>query len=98
MKSRLIQLARTDESSKHSCIWINKDLNDVALQDVFLMIRRKKTTIFTDAKESTTVLEVKKIIEGILKQKTEDQRLFKDDQVSQTFTITTIHDCSPRRL
>ena len=53
------------------------------LQDVFLMIRRKKTTIFTDAKESTTVLEVKKIIEGILKYKTEDQRLYKDDQVSQ---------------
>ena len=48
------------------------------------MIRRKKTTIFTDAKESTTVLEVKKIIEGILKYKTEDQRLFKDDQVGKT--------------
>ena len=45
------------------------------------MIRRKKVTIFTDAKESTTVLEVKKIVEGIVKQKTEDQRLFKDDQV-----------------
>lgn len=48
--------------------------------DVFLMIRRKKTTIFTDAKESTTVLEVKRIVEGILKQKIEDQRLYKDDQ------------------
>lgn len=45
------------------------------------MIRRKKVTIFTDAKESTTVLEVKKIVEGIVKQKTEDQRLYKDDQV-----------------
>lgn len=28
------------------------------------MIRRKKLTIFTDAKESTTVLELKKMIEG----------------------------------
>lgn len=28
------------------------------------MIRRKKLTIFTDAKDSTTVLELKKIIEG----------------------------------
>lgn len=28
------------------------------------MIRRKKMTIFTDAKENTTVLELKKIIEG----------------------------------
>ena len=48
------------------------------------MIRRKKTTIFTDAKESTTVLEVKKIIEGILKQKVEDQRLYKDETVYMT--------------
>ena len=57
------------------------------------MIRRKKTTIFTDAKESTTVLEVKKIIEGILKQKTEDQRLYKDDQVrhnSVTISLTLV--------
>lgn len=28
------------------------------------MIRRKKQTIFTDAKDTTTVLELKKIIEG----------------------------------
>lgn len=28
------------------------------------MIRRKKLTIFTDAKDTTTVLELKKIIEG----------------------------------
>lgn len=33
-------------------------------QDVFLMIRRKKLTIFTDAKDSTSVLDLKKIIEG----------------------------------
>lgn len=36
----------------------------IVLQDVFLMIRRKKQTIFTDAKDTTTVLELKKIIEG----------------------------------
>ncbi|BFZ18313.1 hypothetical protein BsWGS_21352 [Bradybaena similaris] len=47
--------------------------------DVFLMIRRKKCTIFTDAKESTTLGEVKKIIEGILKVAPENQKLFKDD-------------------
>lgn len=29
------------------------------------MIRRKKTTIFTDAKDTTTVLELKKMIEGM---------------------------------
>ncbi|KAF4084657.1 hypothetical protein AMELA_G00108480 [Ameiurus melas] len=49
--------------------------------DVFLMIRRHKTTIFTDAKESTTVYELKRIVEGILKRPPEDQRLFKDDQL-----------------
>lgn len=36
------------------------------LQDVFLMIRRKKLTIFTDAKDTTTVLELKRMIEGII--------------------------------
>lgn len=45
------------------------------------MIRRKKATIFTDAKESTAVSDVKKIVEGILKIRPEDQKLFKDDQV-----------------
>ncbi|XP_013422017.1 elongin-B [Lingula anatina] len=48
--------------------------------DVFLMIRRKKTTIFIDAKESTTVGELKKVVEGILKTPPEDQKLFKDDE------------------
>lgn len=41
------------------------------------MIRRHKATIFTDAKESTTVYELKRIVEGILKRTPEDQRLFK---------------------
>lgn len=45
--------------------------------DVFLMIRRHKTTIFTDAKETTTIYEVKKMIEGILKKSPEEQRLYK---------------------
>ncbi|RNA31807.1 transcription elongation factor B polypeptide 2 [Brachionus plicatilis] len=45
--------------------------------DVFLMIRRHKTTIFADAKETTTVHEVKKMVEGILKKAPEDQQLFK---------------------
>uniref|UniRef100_A0A670JUF8 Ubiquitin-like domain-containing protein n=1 Tax=Podarcis muralis TaxID=64176 RepID=A0A670JUF8_PODMU len=49
--------------------------------DVFLMIRRHKTTIFTDAKESSTVYELKRIVEGILKRPPEEQRLYKDDQL-----------------
>ncbi|XP_015522639.1 elongin-B [Neodiprion pinetum] len=49
--------------------------------DVFLMIRRKKTTIFTDAKDNTTVLELKKIIEGILKIAPANQQLYSKDNV-----------------
>ncbi|XP_026285501.1 elongin-B [Frankliniella occidentalis] len=49
--------------------------------DVFLMIRRKKLTIFTDAKDATTVLELKKMIEGIIKVAPEDQQLFNKDNV-----------------
>ncbi|ESP01487.1 hypothetical protein LOTGIDRAFT_225362 [Lottia gigantea] len=60
--------------------------------DVFLTIRQKKTTIFTDAKESTTVNEVKKIIEGILKVAPENQKLFKDDQ-PLTDDNKTLSDC-----
>jgi len=48
--------------------------------DVFLMIRRKKTTIFMDAKESTTVSELKKMVQGITKKSPEDMKLYKDDQ------------------
>uniref|UniRef100_A0A8C2PB36 Ubiquitin-like domain-containing protein n=1 Tax=Capra hircus TaxID=9925 RepID=A0A8C2PB36_CAPHI len=45
------------------------------------MIRRHKTTIFTDAKESSTVFELKRIVEGILKRPPDEQRLYKDDQL-----------------
>ncbi|XP_067388030.1 elongin-B-like isoform X2 [Emydura macquarii macquarii] len=51
----------------------------VAAMDVFLMIRRHKMTIFADAKETTTVQELKKIVEGILKRPPEEQQLYKDD-------------------
>ncbi|XP_063140931.1 elongin-B-like [Rattus norvegicus] len=50
--------------------------------DVFLMIRRHKTTtIFTDAKESSTVFELMCIVEGTIKRPPEEQRLYKDDQL-----------------
>ena len=45
------------------------------------MIRRKKLTIFTDAKESTNVLQLKKMIEGITKFTPDDQQLFNKDNV-----------------
>ncbi|XP_012680083.1 elongin-B [Clupea harengus] len=59
--------------------------------DVFLMIRRHKTTIFTDAKESTTVYELKRIVEGILKRAPEEQRLYKDDVLLDD--SKTLGDC-----
>lgn len=46
--------------------------------DVFLMIRRHKTTVFLDAKESTSVLELKRLLTGIVKRSPEDIRLYKD--------------------
>ncbi|XP_016324443.1 transcription elongation factor B polypeptide 2 [Sinocyclocheilus anshuiensis] len=59
--------------------------------DVFLMIRHHKTTIFTDAKESTTVYELKRIVEGILKRSPEEQRLYKDEQPLED--SKTLGDC-----
>ncbi|XP_041456469.1 elongin-B-like [Lytechinus variegatus] len=56
--------------------------------DVFLMIKRQKTTIFTDAKETNTVFELKRIIEGITKKSPEDQQLYKDgDTLDDTKTL-----------
>ncbi|XP_076857053.1 elongin-B-like isoform X2 [Brachyhypopomus gauderio] len=55
------------------------------------MIRRHKTTIFTDAKESTSVYELKRIVEGILKRPPEHQRLYKDDQLLED--SKTLGDC-----
>lgn len=50
------------------------------------MIRRHKTTIFTDAKESSTVFELKRIVEGILKRPPEEQRLYKVRQAGVAVT------------
>lgn len=64
--------------------------------DVFLMIRRKKLTIFTDAKDTTSVGELKKIIEGILKIPPHNQQLFnkdntvmEDDKTLQDYGLTS---------
>jgi len=56
------------------------------------MIRRRKTTIFTDAKESTPLGDVKKIIDGILKVPPENQRLYKDDTLLSD-DHKTLGDC-----
>ena len=52
------------------------------------MVRRKKTTLFLDAKESTSVLELKRMVAGITKTPPEKQRLYnKDDTVRGDFFI-----------
>src|SRR5690625_1385915 len=43
------------------------------------MIRRQNRTIFLDAKESTSVAEIKRQLEGITKYSVEEQLLLKDD-------------------
>ncbi|KAG8196759.1 hypothetical protein JTE90_014492 [Oedothorax gibbosus] len=55
--------------------------------NVFLMVRRKKTTIFLDAKENTTVYDLKKMVEGITKVPPENQELYKDDEVMEQHKI-----------
>ena len=42
------------------------------------MVRRKNTTIFIDARETTTVRELKKIIQGIMKVEPENQQLMNE--------------------
>lgn len=71
--------------------------------DVFLMIRRHKTTFFVDAKETTTVSELKRIVEGIIKVNPDDQKLYRDDQTlddnktlgDSGFTSTTARAQAP---
>ncbi|KAG9264114.1 elongin-B-like [Astyanax mexicanus] len=78
-------------SNERSAVWDSGGLRPVTEMDVFLMIRRHKTTIFTDAKESTTVYELKRIVEGILKRPPEEQRLYKDDMLLED--SKTLGDC-----
>ena len=47
--------------------------------DIYLTIRRKKTTIFVDTKENTTVLEFKKVLGPLAKKEPDEIRVYKDD-------------------
>ncbi|KAA3673241.1 transcription elongation factor B, polypeptide 2 [Paragonimus westermani] len=58
--------------------------------EVYMVIRRKKTTIHLNARETSTIREVKMMIEGILKVPPSDQMLFKqqaelDDEKTLAF-------------
>eukprot|EP00800_Vazella_pourtalesii_P011873 TRINITY_DN28496_c0_g1_i1.p2 TRINITY_DN28496_c0_g1~~TRINITY_DN28496_c0_g1_i1.p2 ORF type:complete len:111 (+),score=35.63 TRINITY_DN28496_c0_g1_i1:105-437(+) len=47
--------------------------------DIYLTIRRKKTTIFIDSKETATVLEFKKALSVLAKKDADDIRIYKED-------------------
>jgi len=46
------------------------------MTDVFLMIRRKKSTIFLSCKETDTVAVLKKMLSGIVRQEAEGMKVF----------------------
>ena len=46
------------------------------MTDVFLMIRRKKSTIFLSCKETDTVAVLKKMLSGIVRKEAEAMKIF----------------------
>ena len=46
------------------------------MTDVFLMVRRKKSTIFLSCKETDTVAVLKKMLSGILRKEAEAMKIF----------------------
>merc|ERR1712168_72319 len=59
--------------------------------EVFLMIKRDKTAIFLDFKEATSVSELKKVLEGIVKKSPDDIRLIYNKNILED--TKTLADC-----
>ncbi len=59
--------------------------------DVFLIIRYKKITMFLDTNESQPVLEVKRMLAGLLKIAPSDQQLYRDGELLDDSRLLT--DC-----
>ena len=57
------------------------------------MIRREKTTIFLDATEETTVTQLKKMLEGIVKKQPEDLKLYNPNNKDVLDDSKTLGDC-----
>ena len=57
------------------------------------MVRRKKQTLFLDATEETTILQLKKMLEAIMKKAPEDQQLYKVDTKEPLNDSRTLGDC-----
>ena len=51
------------------------------MDEVFLVVRRKKTTMFLEATEVTSVIELKKMIEGITKIAPAQQVLYDKEDI-----------------
>ncbi|XP_024880730.1 elongin-B-like isoform X1 [Temnothorax curvispinosus] len=67
-------------------------------KDIYLIIRRQKVTLYLDTQENVRVLELKKMIEAILKVQPEDQQLFvlaNDllDECKELSDSTALFDC-----
>ena len=48
-----------------------------------MLVKRQKTSIFIDAKQEWTVLNVKKMLEGIVKKTPEELRLLHRDEIME---------------
>ena len=57
------------------------------------MVRREKMTIFLDATEETTVYQLKKMLEGIIKKEPEEQKLYDIDSKEALDDAKTLGDC-----
>lgn len=57
------------------------------------MVRREKQTIFLDATEETTVLQLKKMLESIVKRIPDDQKLYNVDTKDTLEDSKTLGDC-----
>ncbi len=71
---------------------VSSSLNFV-LQDVFLTVRREKTTILLDATEETTVSHLKRTLQGIVKKPPEDQKLYNTSNKEELQDNKTLGDC-----
>lgn len=60
------------------------------------MVRREKMTIFLEVSEETSVLEVKKMLEPLVKKSPEEQQLYRIDTKKALEDNKTLGDCGYR--
>lgn len=62
------------------------------------MIRREKSTIYVDATEETTVAQLKRILQGIIKKPPDDQKLYNIGNNEVLDDNKTLGDCGYKSL